>query len=80
MNIQITFDPIEMLRNIDRKVVFDYIRSTITDRERRELGDTVYTADSDTLWEALELKLEEEHKELAVFIVSRVESSDLLRK
>jgi len=78
MNIQVTFDPMEILKNIDRKVVLDYIRNTITDEEKESIGDTVYNADSDTLWEALELKVEEEQKDLAVFVESRMESSDLL--
>ena len=61
MNIQVTFNPLEMLKNIDRKIVLDYIRNTITSEEKGELTDTIYSTDSDTLWEALELKLEEEH-------------------
>ena len=50
MNIQITFDPMEMLKNMDRNLIFDYIRNTITEEDRKEIGDTLYTADSDTLW------------------------------
>lgn len=80
MNIQVTFNPIEMLKNIDRNTILDYIRNTITPQEREELGDTIYTTDSDTLWEALELKLEEKHKELATFVESRVENSELLKR
>ena len=79
MNIQVTFNPVEMLKNIDRKVVLNYIKDTITEEERDHIGDTVYSADADTLWEALELKLEEEHKDPAIFIVSRMESSDLIK-
>lgn len=80
MNIQVTFDTIEMLKNIDRKVVFDYIKSTITDREIEDFGNTIYSADSDTLWEEFKLKVEQEHKELSTFIENRMESSELLTR
>jgi|GEM_PF-6635374 len=80
MNIQITFDPIEMLKNMDRKLILDYIRNTITEQDRIEIVDTLYTADSDTLWEALEIKIEEECKDLSIFVESRVESSELLKR
>ena len=80
MNIQITFDPIEMLKNMDRKLIFDYIRNTITEQDRIEISNTLYTADSDTLWEALEIKIEEECKDLSIFVESRVENSELLKR
>ena len=80
MNIQITFDPLEMLKNMDREIVIKYIKDTVTDHEREKFGDTVYNADSDTLWEALELKVYEERKDLAIFVESRMESSDLLKR
>jgi len=80
MNIQVTFDPIEMLKNIDRGTLMAYIKNTLTDKEKEEIGDNVYTADSDTLWEALELKVEEERKDLTTFVESRMESSELLTK
>lgn len=79
MNIQVTFNPEEMLKNIDRKIVLDYIKNTITDEEKESIGDTVYTADSDTLWEALELRVEHEYKDLNTFVSSRLESYELLK-
>lgn len=80
MNVQVTFNPIEMLRNIDRRILIDYLKSTLTDDERETIGDTVYTADSDTLWEALELKVEVEEKDLNIFVESRMESLELLKR
>lgn len=78
MNIQVTFNPEEMLKNIDRKVVLDYIKNTITDEEKEYIVDTVNFNDPETLWETLELKMNEENKDLATFISNRMESYDLL--
>lgn len=80
MNVQITFNPKEMLKNIDRSILWDYVKDTITDKEKEEMGETIYSADSDTLWEALELKLEQEQKEVAIFVESRVKSSEILKR
>ncbi len=80
MNIQVTFNPREMLKNIDRSILWDYVKDTITDREKEEMGETIYSADSDTLWEALELKLEQDQKEVVIFVESRVKSSEILKR
>ncbi|GLI57792.1 hypothetical protein PM10SUCC1_33060 [Propionigenium maris DSM 9537] len=69
-----------MLKNIDRSILWDYVKDTITDQEKEEMGETIYSADSDTLWEALELKLEQEQKEVAIFVGSRVKSSEILKR
>lgn len=78
MNIQVTFNPEEMLKNIDRKVVLDYIKNTITDEEKEEIGNTINSIDPETLWETLERKMKEDNKDLATFVSNRMESYDLL--
>ena len=78
MNIQVTFNPEEMLKNIDRKIVLDYIKNTITDEEKEEIGNTINSIDPETLWETLELKMKEDNKDLATFISNRMESYDFL--
>ncbi len=80
MNIQVTFDPIEMLENIDRVTLMTYIKKNLTAKEKEEIRNNVYIDDSDTLWEALESRMEEEEKNLTTFVESRMEAVELLDK
>ncbi len=80
MNVQVTFDPIEMLENIDRVTLMTYIKKNLTAKEKEEIRNNVYTVDSDTLWEALESRMEEEEKNLTTFVERRMEVIELLDK
>lgn len=72
MKIFMTMEVEEILNQIDQSIIREYVKNEniYIDQDR----------DSDKIWEDLELQLEKEVKDIAVFVESRVDSVDLLKR
>lgn len=78
MNIQVTFNEVDMLNNIDRETLIDYLKNTIT---KEEYHDFYYNTKQDTLdntWLKLESKANDDNKSVAKYVVDQIGAGDLL--
>lgn len=78
MNILVTVDSKEIIRNIDQKDIIEFIKNEWNEEDKEAFIEPKEFT-SEELWEQLEIQLENEGKEIEQFIVDNTSTESILR-